>query len=465
MSLPQNLLLIGASVRAAAASAVQAGYQPEHGRLLWCADRFGDTDLQMLAEITEICDPFPTGFPSLLANAPSGTLIYTGAMENHLQTLAACLTPRHRLAGNSPEVVAAVRDPFSWTAVLRQAGLPFAEIRNEPPEKTLPKPLQAESVLPQNHTPPLWLCKPLRSGGGIGINFWSAEPAAAAVPANHFWQKYIPGTPVSAVYVAAGRQAVCLGSTRQLIGQSWCWGETASPADMDVSGKAGPRGNYESATSRPRSFQYCGSMGPLHLPDDIFAQWQAIGDVLAREFGLVGLFGVDAIWTADGRIVPVEINPRYTASIEVLERSSLLGTRGTRGERLLAIKLHLEACLLGKLPARAIPFARLVVGKAILHVPDAAPRRTELTQEGFDGLPNQQPWRFTTAAAQWCAIRNLSSGRPSVADLPMAESPIYAGEPLLTIFAEGTDETAVEAELLDTAGELYELLQGEVEIN
>ena len=43
-----------------------------------------------------------------------------------------------------------------------------------------------------------------------------------------------------------------------------------------------------------------------------------MGATLAASFGLIGLFGVDLI-LRDDVPWPVEVNPRYTASVEVLE--------------------------------------------------------------------------------------------------------------------------------------------------
>ena len=54
------------------------------------------------------------------------------------------------------------------------------------------------------------------------------------------------------------------------------------------------------------------------MSDAEAGQWRRIGEVISGEFGLRGLFGVDAIKRQDS-IYPVEANPRYTASVEVLE--------------------------------------------------------------------------------------------------------------------------------------------------
>ena len=58
---------------------------------------------------------------------------------------------------------------------------------------------------------------------------------------------------------------------------------------------------------------------PCRACADLQDQFQRIGQCLANDFSLRGLFGVDAIVNARG-VWPVEVNPRYTASIELIER-------------------------------------------------------------------------------------------------------------------------------------------------
>src|SRR5436305_1386644 len=75
---PSPVLIVGASARAAAASAVRAGLRP------WCLDLFADLDLQQLAPVRPIP---PGGYPHALADllpqGPPGPWMYTGALENH----------------------------------------------------------------------------------------------------------------------------------------------------------------------------------------------------------------------------------------------------------------------------------------------------------------------------------------------------------------------------------------------
>ena len=67
-----KLLIIGASARAAAMSAIRSGFEP------WAADRFGDLDLRACAPTVQV-DDYPAGLEQALSAAPAGPWLYTGA--------------------------------------------------------------------------------------------------------------------------------------------------------------------------------------------------------------------------------------------------------------------------------------------------------------------------------------------------------------------------------------------------
>src|SRR5262249_31591342 len=135
-----------------------------------------------------------------------------------------------------------------------------------------------------------WLLKPLRGAGGVGIHFFTGEESAR-VRARSYLQEYVEGEARAALYVALEKETRLLGVTRQLVGEGWL---------------------------HAASFHYCGSIGPLSLDAAERAALQRLGEVLAGRCGLRGLFGVDGVWR-EGAFWPVEVNPRYTASVEVLE--------------------------------------------------------------------------------------------------------------------------------------------------
>src|SRR5580765_6179499 len=103
----QVVTIIGASARAAAMSALRAGWTP------WCADLFGDVDLQRVATVRKIpAETYPHGLLAALADTPRMPVVYTGALENRPDLIEKINCP---LWGNTPEVVRAVRSPRRWT--------------------------------------------------------------------------------------------------------------------------------------------------------------------------------------------------------------------------------------------------------------------------------------------------------------------------------------------------------------
>ena len=229
-----------------------------------------------------------------------------------------------------------------------------------------------------------WLRKPLNSAGGSHIVRHENGHSDDASKSGCYFQQYIEGSACSAVYIAARGQAVLLGVTRQLIGQKW----------------AGADG-----------FQYCGSVGPLNLSAQAESDWMRLGSLLSGEFGLVGLFGVDAITNARG-VWPVEINPRYTASVEILERAFGICT----------LDWHIAACESGELAPRPAALGRLKCGKAIVFA-----ERSFLVPSIWE--PLVEP----AAPNAW----------PAWADMPRAGSTIETGWPILTALAAGADEHEV----------------------
>ena len=151
---------------------------------------------------------------------------------------------------------------------LRGAGLPALDVALDP------------AGLPRDGT---WLAKPLRSAAGIGIGPLSGEGRPGC-----YYQRRVDGTSGSALYVADGRGCRLVGLTRQWIG------------------RAG------------HPFGYVGSVGPVRVPEALGRQLDRTGRALAVAFGLRGLFGVDFV-LAGGVAWPTEVNPRYTASVEVVE--------------------------------------------------------------------------------------------------------------------------------------------------
>ena len=326
---------------------------------------------------------YPRDLALVVQGPQAGGLLYTGALENH-PALVARLAAARPLFGNSAEVLRAVRNPRRVAAAFRRAGLSCPAVASG-----------AADVPPGGR----WLCKPRKSAGGAHISVWNH---CSACLRNNYLQEFIEGTPHSAVYLAAGGRAVLLGITRQLVGVGW------TGAD---------------------GFRYCGSIGPVQLDAAAAGEFTSIGDVLARQFALVGLFGVDAIVNAEG-VWPVEVNPRYTASVEVLERV----------QDVPAIEWHVAACRGDGLPSPRAPVAGRTCGKAVLFAP------ARLVAADWSSRAERPPGQAPCLGqAQW-------------ADIPPAGSVVQPGWPIVTVIADGSGPTEVLAQLRREAEELFQAL-------
>lgn len=362
----RQLLILGVSARAAAFSAIRSGYVP------LAADCFRDEDLIAACDCRRV-NRYPAGLDAIAAAFPDCPWLYTGGLENHPQ-LVGRIAERRQLLGNSERVLRHVRNPFELAETLRRGGLSCPDV----------------SAMPPDAAPGDWLRKPRKSGGGRRIEFASETAHNRLTPSGRFYyQRYVGGMPCSATFVAGNGRAVWLGATQQLIGTDW----------------TGARG-----------FEYAGSIGPLDLTLHEQAMWRAIGNCLASRFELSGLFGVDAVMNQDA-IWVVEVNPRYTASMEVLELAC---------DREL-IPLHVQACQNGELPAEWLVQPVRRAGKAIISA-----ERDGCVPADFD--------RFVKCL-------NIDQTRPVVADIPAAGRAFRRGEPLVTVLAEGGSVRQVEERL------------------
>jgi uncharacterized protein len=381
----RNLAIVGASARAAAFSALRAGYE------VVAADMFADADLQRATSAARI-DDYPAGLSHWLERTPCDGWLYTGALENYPDLVARMATLRP-LLGNDDAALNRVRDPLELQRVTTVAGQSFPETRTS-----------AEG-LPLDGS---WLCKTYRGASGSGV--WALDGEASLQRAGReraVFQKCIAGDHVAAVFACGSREAKLLGVTQQLVGEIG-----AQP------------------------WQYAGSIGPIAFSPEIRAQLTAIGEMLVREFGLRGLAGVDLV-IADDRAWIVEVNPRYTASMEVLERATGVS----------AIAAHVAACTSvqaaegGTLAEAAAPPSKSlpVHGKLILFAPHDA--------------------CVSTKFHDWTMVRSgLDGGK--FADVPHVDEAIPAGRPVLTMFAaaEAADDcrAALSRRLDEVQSRLYD---------
>ena len=370
-----HVLIAGVTTRALAQSASRAGYR------VTAIDAFGDLDLREAAEVIVAQPPRP-GVPDgpLQAAAagdrvPARFAVYTSNFENDPAAVRQLARGR-QLLGNTAESLIQVRNPFVLTQALRQYGLPAPDSRSRPPGRP--------SARDQ------WLMKPRRSGGGHGIRPWAP---GRTVPRSMYLQEKITGIPGSISFAADGSSASVLGFSRQLVGD----------ARFGASG-----------------YRYCGSVlgnpqGRLFpRQDELLEQAAKVAAAITREFRLQGLNGIDFI-ARNGIPYPIEVNPRFSASMELIEQAHGISM----------FQIHTEACQ-GVLPATPEAHS-LLYAKAIVF----ARRNTR--------IPPSPQW----IQRHW------------MADIPHGGERIARGRPICTIFATARNAATCRRILWRRAARVY----------
>jgi uncharacterized protein len=374
-----RILILGVSVRAMVESAANSNYA------VVALDAFGDRDLAAMAESHSLHHDFQVRYGAAELFRASrqlefNAIAYTANLENHPEILRR-FAETNRVIGNSPQTVERVRNWETLFPKLKKAGI------------LVPKtffPGKNCDFDPEHR----WLIKPVLSGGGHGIEFLRKDhPLGDHV----MLQEYIPGKPCSASFVSNGHECVLVGVTEQLAGL----------------GAFGAHG-----------FRYCGNVLPLRESNnEILKQLRGLAAFLTREYGLTGLNGMDFI-LKDDRVWLTEINPRYSASMELIERAYGLPM----------FHLHMKASLDGELPdfkLESVLDSGMYYGKAVLFADRDAI------------APDTQYWM----------VRNFR-------DVPASGEKLHKGGPVCTILASLPTYDGTLAELIDKAGALKKEIYG-----
>jgi uncharacterized protein len=394
-----RVLVVGISTRAAAESAARAGFA------VTAIDAFGDLDQHSAVRALSLPRDFGTAVTARALAQAARTIecdavVYLSNFENHPGAVSVLAAGRE-LWGNAPAVLQRVRDPALLARTLRRRGCAAATVREQVASKP---PIDIARDPPEIlEAPDNWLVKPLASGGGHGIRPWRR---GIRLPRGHYRQQLVEGTPGSVVFVAAGGRAVPLGVSRQLVGEH-------------AFGAAG--------------YRYCGSIlgaaGDAQFANDeaLVRAAHALAGAVAAEFGVVGVNGVDFV-ARDGVPSAIEVNPRWSASMELVERVYGLSVIG----------VHAAACVAGALPEFDLIRVRRgtrAAGKAIVFA-----RRDVVAGD-------MRAWSGDDAG-----------DAAGLRDIPPPGERIRAGKPVCTVFATGSDALACHAALVRRAGVVYQEL-------
>lgn len=379
--MPKPIIILGAYSRPAAASAVRAGYEP------WAVDVYARRDLRQLCR-AEKCDAkdFPGGILKMLERAPvpiDAPVLLGPGMENHPDVVEAIAFERD-LMGCSPESIRKSRHPRALHDLPSHKGLKFCKLATSGGLRT-----RAGQWFRAMLGGKGYLLKPRNSFGGRGIQSWGA---AQAVAGDYYLQQYIKGTPVSAVFRGDGWSCHLVGVTEQLIGESSFGGQ---------------------------GYRYNGNIGPLHTTDQLRRAIMHLGVVLTQRFDLRGLFGIDGMLDFSGNFWPVEVNPRFTDSIEILELAQSISILGGQ-------LMHDDSkkARTGRRPTGRIS------GKAVLYA-----KRAVVVPDLIDALPNGE-----------------------IADVPDPGRGVRQGGLLATVYTKANSRDQCEKTLRNHAKAVYALV-------
>ena len=229
------------------------------------------------------------------------------------------------LIGTPADAVRRVRDPGEFFGALAAHGIAHPPMRADAPA-------DAEG----------WLLKDARGCGGWHIRHAAAARDAAPASASFYFQRAMPGVPMSATFIANGDRAMLLGINELIV--------------------------------RPfgaRPHVYGGCIGPVAVTADLARRIGDAARVLSAEFGLRGWCSLDFICDGDA-IGVLEVNPRPPASLSVYAQRGL-------------IDAQLRACLHAELPPAGAFAPRRVGGSEIVY----AKRSLTLDQIGAQHLAHR----------------------------------------------------------------------------
>jgi uncharacterized protein len=265
------LLIAAISGRALAAAARRAGYRP------LVADFFRDTDTVALAERAVILPgDLKDGIDAAgvidtlrsLADGEQPVAVVLGSGFERKPDLVDEIARHFPLAGNGGAAIRRVKDPQALAGDCAELGIPHPEFRRDRPAD------------PEN-----WIVKTAGAAGGAHIRRANGEDP----PKGRYFQRFVRGQNLSALFVGDGRSARIAGFSRQ-------WTSPAPSAPYRYGGAV-----------RLRRFD--------RQDTATIGTWLS---ALTDRAGLAGLCSADFIRDKDGYHL-IEINPRPGATLDIFD--------------------------------------------------------------------------------------------------------------------------------------------------
>jgi predicted ATP-grasp superfamily ATP-dependent carboligase len=265
------LLIAAISGRALAAAARRAGYRP------LVTDMFCDTDTVTLAEGTARIpgdlqhgidgEKLVSAMKQLAGKNRPGAVVLGSGFERKAD-LVDEIARHFPLTGNSGSTIRRVKDPLLLATDCAELDIPHPAFQwNQPPDL-------------EN-----WVTKAAGGAGGAHIRRANGEASASG----RYFQRFIAGTNISALFVADGDAAHIVGFSKQ-------WVSPAPATPYRYGGAVRLRRFDRAETATVKGWLSC----------------------LVRRASLLGLCSADFIRAKDGYRL-VEINPRPGATLDIFD--------------------------------------------------------------------------------------------------------------------------------------------------
>ncbi len=404
------ILIAAFSGRAAAMAARRAGFVP------LVADLFADEDTCAVAgAVRPVAGDLVGGFdePALLlalselaavgAKRPIG-LVYGAGFEDRTALLGE-IAARWPLIGNSPETVAAVKDPWRLAEMLSALDIPHPQIRVGAPAA------------------PGWLAK--RRGGAGGAHVM----ARPGMRGSFYAQEAVSGRSVSALFLAGPGGARIVGFSEQ-------W----------------------TAPAPGQPYRFGGAVAPADIPESLSTELTQAVRKVARTFGLKGLNSIDFIVGAQGWSL-IEINPRLGATLDLFDL-----WEPSDFNRYSWRDLAEEGCDRDGCPAtnagRSLSQRERGPEATIPKPPLFAAHIAAARGEPLSPVPSLTSARALQIVYALAAVDRMPrvSWPPGFADRPQPGTAIPAGSPVCTVLARGENTCEARRLCLARAQEALQLI-------
>ena len=308
-------VLVGLSARMLVQSAVCGGWSP------LAADLFSDRDTLAMARRCVVVEAEGFGFKAAslipavnrIVSKNSGTaLIFSSGLDRRPDILQA-ISQRYAILGNNADCLRKFNEPTSFFSLLKQLRIPYPEIRYS-------KPLNQQG----------WLLKANRSEGGRGVVRFDS----ALVSEQCYFQRELPGTVMSVLFLADGYRAKIVGFNTQ-------WSNTKNQ-------------HYP--------FLFSGVMNWVKLNLTQRGQVSNYVSKLVEAIGLKGLNSLDFMLSG-GVCYVLEINPRPSASMTLYEEYFPTGI----------LVEHVNACLgqmwCGHIELKTVNAYKIIYAPSEIYIP------------------------------------------------------------------------------------------------